>query len=142
MAEYQIAVPLEISGLLPSPQLIASIISLSKLYVNNLVDLKELDPQCASKLGEELVKLIRYHRIEALKPAEIVCQNMKDTAAMSANMKELDIHLQDIWDAYNAQTMREFDESPEYISCKSTMELLLGVIPETQKIVNLGRASK
>lgn len=141
MAEYKIAVPLKISGLLPSPQLAASIKSISKRYINNLVDLKNLDPQCASESGKELVKVICYYRVEALKPAEIVCQNMEDTADISANMEELDIHLQDIWNAYNARTVRELDKYPNCISCKCSMELLLCVILESQKMVNLGRVS-
>lgn len=141
MAEYKIAVPLKISGLLPSPQLAASIKSISKRYINNLVDLKNLDPQCASESGKELVKVIWYYRVEALEPAEIVFQNMVDTAEIFANMEELDIHLQDIWNAYNARTVRELDKYPNYISCKCSMELLLCVILESQKMANLGRAS-
>lgn len=47
-----------------------------------------------------------------------------------------------IWDAYEARTTRQFDRDPAYISCKSTMELLLGVVVEMYMVTDIGRASK
>lgn len=140
MAEDQLAASLKISNLHPNKKLANCVKRLLALYDRNLVDLKKLDPQCASESGEKLVKLIWYHKVEALEPAEKACHYMHDGAEIKTLIEKIELHMQNIWKEYSARNMREFDKSPKYISRKSTMELLLCIIVETQGIEILGKA--
>lgn len=140
MAKDQLAASLEISNLHPNKKLANCVRMLSALYVRNLVDLKKLDPQCVSESGEKLVKLIWYHKVEALEPAEKACRYMHDGAEIKTLIEKIELHMQNIWKDYSARNMREFDKTPKYISSKSTMELLPCIIVEKQGIESLGKA--
>lgn len=140
MAEDQLAALLKISNLHPNKKLANCVKRLLALYDRNLVDLKKLDPQCASESGEKLVKLIWYHKVEALEPAEKTCRYIHDGAEIKTLIENIELHMQNIWKEYSARNMREFDKSPKYISRKSTMELLPCIIVETQRIEILGKA--
>lgn len=142
MADDQIAVPLQISGLEASQGLIASTGSLLQLYIRNLIDLKALDPQCTSESAEKLPKVIWYYKVEALGPAEKVCRNSELGIGISESLEKVERLMSDIWDAYVARTTRQFDQTPHYISCKSTMELLLCVVVEMYMVTDIGMASK
>lgn len=142
MADDQIAVPLQISGLVANRGLIASTTSLLQLYIRNLIDLKSLDPQCTSESAEKLAKVIWYYKVEALEPAEKVYRNLESGVVISESLERVERLMSDIWDAYAARTTRQFDRTPHYISCKSTMELLLCLVVEMHMVTDIGMASK
>lgn len=75
MAEEQIAGPLLTEELKDTHALIKCTSQLSQLYIRNLADLKNLDPNCKSKSGEKLAQLISFHNREALEPVEIACRD-------------------------------------------------------------------
>lgn len=70
--------------------------AVSKVYIKNLADLQNLDPQCISESGEQLAQLIWYHQIQLLKPAEIACQGTRYAGKISGYIEKIEVSMQSI----------------------------------------------
>ena len=114
---------------------------LSQLYIRNLVELRNIDSSCESESAKKLAQLILFHKREALEPVEESCRNNEVVSQLHHHIETIEYSMKQICEAYRARTRQEFETNPRYISSLSTMELLLHVAVETQKIKDIGRPS-